>query len=74
MLVTVDIGDWTWRTTKKPLVDSTVGDQSLRLSSAHLKAFSFIAIEEQYEATDVQIWKNLSTVVHAATATTEVHI
>ena len=38
MLETVDIGDWKWRMMKKPLVDLTVGDQSLRLSSAHLKA------------------------------------
>ena len=38
MLETVDIGDWKWRMMKKPLVDLTVGDQSLRLSTAHLKA------------------------------------
>ena len=33
-----------------------------------------LAIEEheQYEATDVQIWKNSSTVIHAATRATDV--
>ncbi len=76
MLATMDIGDWRWRTMEKPLVDSTAGDRSFRLLSTHLKAFLVIAIEEheQYETTDVQIWKNLSTVIHVATAATEVHI
>ncbi|CAL2270076.1 unnamed protein product [Prunus armeniaca] len=38
---TMDSGDWTWRMSKWPteVVESDVGDQSLRLSRAKLKAF-----------------------------------
>uniref|UniRef100_A0A2N9GUK5 Uncharacterized protein n=1 Tax=Fagus sylvatica TaxID=28930 RepID=A0A2N9GUK5_FAGSY len=45
MPAAMDDGDWTLRTTKKPPVDSTAGDRSLRLSSTHLKAFLVLPLK-----------------------------